>query len=198
MLVPSGREEQPSLTPYSRTGPPQLPQNSRCKSVPDPLSATCSFVLPCVTVNELFGTLVVTPNGPPVNFWKDKRNPSMPRISKNMCGLPNTYLAILTMTQRSPRIIRWGEIELVFDIAAITGAFVNHRAGWYEWRSEMCKPKEVERWRRQVTSWGGEDGATFLLLLSTWQIKWKKYKLKIKEIIFWGGIKNWGTGTRRP
>lgn len=48
-------------TPYSKIGPPQVSQNSRCNRLPEPLSASWTFGVPLVIRNEEAGILVVRP-----------------------------------------------------------------------------------------------------------------------------------------
>ena len=52
-------------TPYSSIPLPHVEQNSRYSVVPEPLSLTCSFVLPAVTLKAPTGILAVRPNSVP-------------------------------------------------------------------------------------------------------------------------------------
>jgi hypothetical protein len=58
-----------AFAPYSRIGPPHLPQNSRWRRTPEPLSAswTMGWVLLVIRKPE-DGNFVVVPYGPPKNF----------------------------------------------------------------------------------------------------------------------------------
>lgn len=48
-------------TPYSKIKLPQFSQNSRWIDTPDPLSETCSFGFPSVSLNASLGTFAVSP-----------------------------------------------------------------------------------------------------------------------------------------
>lgn len=69
-LTPCERCQGKPPTPYSSKPLPHSEQNSLCKIVPEPLSASWTLTnsCPCLTDQADFGIFVVIPNGPPVNF----------------------------------------------------------------------------------------------------------------------------------